>query len=217
VNLLLPFESYGAAPQVLNLGVQARLLRGLAIAQAEALIAAICDVQRVAPLRQMTTRGGWKMSVSMTNCGSAGWTSDRSGYRYCATDPLTGKPWPTMPPLFSKLAQQAAAEGGFGDFRPDACLINLYRPGARLSLHQDRNERDFSAPIVSVSLGLPAIFLWGGRERSDRILRVPLSHGDVVVWGGVDRMTFHGVSPLKDGVHELTGPIRYNLTFRKAL
>jgi DNA oxidative demethylase len=217
VNLVLPLESYGDAPGFLNLGMQARLLSGFAIAQGEALVAAIGDVERVSPLRQMATRGGWKMSVAMTNCGSAGWTSDRSGYRYCATDPLTGRPWPKMPPLFLNLARQAAAAGGFDDFHPDACLINQYRAGSRLSLHQDRNERDFSAPIVSVSLGLPAIFLWGGQKRGERIQRVPLNHGDVVVWGGVDRLTFHGVAALKDGVHDLTGAYRYNLTFRKAL
>jgi DNA oxidative demethylase len=217
VNLLLPLESYGDTHVPLNLGAEAILLRSFATAQSEALIAAIHEVQRISPLRHMATRGGWKMSVAMTNCGAAGWISDRSGYRYGAIDPVTGMPWPTMPAVFSDLARHAAAEAGFSDFLPEGCLINQYSPGARLSLHQDRNERDFSAPIVSVSLGLPAAFLWGGQKRGDRIQRVPLSHGDVVVWGGEDRMRFHGVAPLKNGVHEVTGALRYNLTFRKAL
>jgi DNA oxidative demethylase len=211
------WPSYGDARALLNLGVQAVLLRNFVTGQSEALVAAIQDVQRGSPLRHMETRGGWKMSVAMTNCGAAGWISDRSGYRYGTRDPVSGMPWPAMPPVFSHLARQAAAEAGFMNFHPDACLINQYRPGARLSLHQDRNERDYSAPIVSVSLGLPATFLWGGQKRGDRIRRVPLGHGDVVVWGGADRMNFHGVAPLKDGVHELTGAFRYNLTFRMAL
>jgi len=157
------------------------------------------------------------MSVAMTNCGKAGWVTDRSGYRYDSIDPQTGLPWPDMPALFSALAAGAAAAAGFAGFKPDACLINQYRPGARLSLHQDRNERDFSAPIVSVSLGLPAIFLWGGQKRAQRPERIPLLHGDVAVWGGNDRLTFHGIGPLADGFHPVTEGLRYNLTFRKAL
>jgi alkylated DNA repair protein (DNA oxidative demethylase) len=165
----------------------------------------------------MVTPGGYSMSVAMTNCGAAGWVTDRSGYRYTAEDPSTGRPWPPMPDAFSTLAREAASAAGFLDFTPDACLINRYEPGARMSLHQDRDERDFTAPIVSVSLGLPALFLWGGAKRSERPRRIPLIHGDVVVWGGPARMTFHGVQPLPDGVHPLTGAVRYNLTFRKAL
>ena len=157
------------------------------------------------------------MSVAMTNCGEAGWVTDRSGYRYDAIDPLTGRPWPAMPSAFTDLACAAAATAGFSDFSPDACLVNRYEPGARLSLHQDRNERDFNAPIVSVSLGLPAVFLFGGAQRSARPRRVPLVHGDVVVWGGPARLNFHGVMPLKEGHHPLLGPCRMNLTFRKAL
>jgi len=202
--------------QSVTLGPQATLLTSFAESQATALLAAIDDIGRVSPLRHMVTPGGWTMSVAMTNCGEAGWVTDRSGYRYDAIDPKTGQAWPAMPPVFSALATGAATAGGFTGFTPDACLINQYLPGARLSLHQDRNERDFSAPIVSVSLGLPAIFVWGGQKRSDRPTRVPVMHGDVVVWGGVDRLTFHGVNALADGVHPMAGPVRYNLTFRKA-
>jgi alkylated DNA repair protein (DNA oxidative demethylase) len=157
------------------------------------------------------------MSVAMTSCGAAGWITDRRGYRYDPIDPESGRPWPAMPASFDDLARRAAAAAGFGGFVPDACLINRYEPGARLTLHQDKNERDYSAPIVSASLGLPAVFLWGGLSRSDRPRRVRLAHGDVVVWGGPARMIFHGVDPLRDGEHELTGAVRYNLTFRRAL
>jgi DNA oxidative demethylase len=200
----------------IRLGPQAVLLTAFAQAPAPDLLAALHDVCRDSPLRQMETPGGWKMSVAMTNCGAAGWVSDHSGYRYDAMDPQTGQAWPALPAVFTALATAAAAEAGFAGFVPDACLINQYRPGARLSLHQDRNERDFSAPIVSVSLGLPAIFLWGGHQRAQRTLRVPLMHGDVAVWGGVDRLRFHGVRFLAAGTHPLTGEFRYNLTFRKA-
>ena len=155
------------------------------------------------------------MSVAMTNCGRVGWVSDRTGYRYDATDPDTGAHWPEMPATFLNLAQRAAAEGGFAAYNPDACLINRYRAGAKLSLHQDRDEKDAWAPIVSVSLGLPAVFLWGGKRRSDPARRLRLEHGDVVVWGGPARFVYHGVAPLKDGEHSLTGATRVNLTFRK--
>jgi alkylated DNA repair protein (DNA oxidative demethylase) len=157
------------------------------------------------------------MSVAVTNCGEAGWVTDRSGYRYDAIDPLTEQPWPAMPPAFRRLAVGAAAAGGFPGFAPDACLVNRYEPGARLSLHQDKDERGYDAPIVSVSLGLPAIFLFGDLKRSDRPRRIPLVSGDVVVWGGPARLVFHGVAALADGEHELTGRARINLTFRKAL
>ena len=157
------------------------------------------------------------MSVAMTNCGAAGWVTDRRGYRYDPIDPLTGQPWPPMPAVFMELAQEAAGAAGFADFAPNACLINRYEPGTRLSLHQDRDERDFSAPIVSVSLGLPAVFLFGGAQRSDRPQRVLLRHADVVVWGGPARLNFHGVMPLKEGEHPLLGRRRLNLTLRKAL
>jgi alkylated DNA repair protein (DNA oxidative demethylase) len=164
----------------------------------------------------MVTPGGHSMSVAMTNCGSAGWVTDRSGYRYDGVDPESRAPWPTMPPSFRELATQAAAEAGFDGFAPDACLINRYQPGARMSLHQDKDEDDFSAPIVSVSLGLPATFLFGGMQRSDKPRRFRLEHSDIVVWGGPSRLFFHGVAPLADGEHTLLGRQRINLTFRKA-
>lgn len=193
----------------------AMVLGGFAIDRAPALVAAIESVLGDAPLRHLITPGGWRMSVAMSNCGAVGWVSDRSGYRYDPVDPLSGRGWPAMPALFTALAAEAAVAAGFAAFAPDACLINRYEPGARLSLHQDRDEQDRAAPIISVSLGLPATFLWGGQERRDRPRRVRLGHGDVVVWGGPARFTFHGVDPVADGTHALTGAARYNLTFRK--
>ena len=156
------------------------------------------------------------MSVAMTNCGALGWVTDRTGYRYDGIDPESGKRWPAMPASFLTLATSAAAAAGFPQFLPDACLINRYEPGAKLSLHQDKNERDFDAPIVSVSLGIPAVFLFGGMERGDKTLRVPVKHGDVVVWGGPARLRYHGVMPLKQGYHDVLGANRVNLTFRRA-
>ena len=192
------------------------LLRSFALDQAEALIQAAQQVIASAPLRHLVTPGGRAMSVGMTNCGALGWTSSRTGYRYTSTDPLTSQPWPPMPACFADLALRAAAEAGFDHFRPDACLINRYEPGTRLSLHQDRDESDLSAPIVSVSLGLPAVFLFGGLQRGDRPARWRLAHGDVVVWGGASRLAFHGVAPLADGDHPSLGRQRINLTFRLA-
>jgi alkylated DNA repair protein (DNA oxidative demethylase) len=180
------------------------------------LIADLRAVVEQAPFRHMVTPGGHQMSVAMTNCGSAGWVTDRTGYRYDANDPLAGRPWPAMPPSFCRLAGQAAAHAGFGGFSPDACLVNRYEPGAKMSLHQDKDEHDFGAPIVSVSLGLPAVFLFGGLKRSDKPRRFRLEHGDVVVWGGPARLVFHGVAPLADGEHAIMGRQRINLTFRKA-
>jgi alkylated DNA repair protein (DNA oxidative demethylase) len=199
------------------LGPRVALLRGFAREDAPALIAAISAIAAVSPFRHMVTPGGWAMSVALTNCGQVGWVTDRTGYRYDPIDPLSGQPWPEMPPMLADLAAGAAAAAGFGGFRPDACLVNRYAPGARLSLHQDRNERDFDQPIVSISLGLPAIFLWGGKTRADRIQRIPLVHGDVLFWGGPDRLTFHGVHSLAEGEHPLTGAYRCNFTFRRAL
>jgi alkylated DNA repair protein (DNA oxidative demethylase) len=193
------------------------LLRGFAKPVEGDLIADLRDIVELAPFRHMLTPGGHKMSVAMTNCGGLGWVADRTGYRYDANDPETGKPWPAMPPSFRDLAGQAAARAGFGGFSPDACLINRYQPGARMSLHQDKDEDDFGAPIVSVSLGLPAIFLFGGLRRGDRPRRFRLEHGDITVWGGPARLAFHGVAPLADGEHALLGRQRINLTFRKAL
>jgi DNA oxidative demethylase len=192
------------------------LLGGFALERATALIAAIGDIKAAAPFRHLVTPGGFRMSVAMTNCGSLGWVSDRRGYRYDACDPVSDRPWPPMPPVFLELAGAAAQAAGFPGFTPDACLLNRYDPGARLTLHQDKDERDFSAPIVSVSLGLPAIFLFGGDSRKDKQRRVPLQHGDVVVWGGPARLHHHGVLALKDGYHDLLGAQRLNLTFRRA-
>ena len=200
-----------------SLGRGAVVLRGFAIADEAALLAALAQVIAQAPLRHMVTPGGFRMSVAMTNCGARGWISDREGYRYEAIDPVSAAYWPPMPEVFSALATRAAAQAGFEDFAPDACLANRYEPGVRLSLHQDKDERDFSAPIVSVSLGIPAVFLFGGDNRSDKQKRVPLAHGDVVVWGGPARLRYHGVLPLKDNQHALLGGYRFNLTFRKAV
>jgi alkylated DNA repair protein (DNA oxidative demethylase) len=199
------------------LGPRAVLLRGFARERAPELLATIGAIAAVSPFRHMVTPGGWEMSVALTNCGNVGWVTDRSGYRYDAIDPATGRQWPAMPHVFADLAVEAAEAAGFGNFRPDACLVNRYAPGARLSLHQDRNEHDFDQPIVSVSLGLSAIFLWGGMRRADETRRIPLIHGDVMVWGGPDRLKFHGVHRLAKGEHPLTGPYRFNFTFRRAL
>lgn len=192
------------------------VLRGFALPAEAALLDGLQRVVAQAPLRRMVTPGGFTMSVAMTNCGALGWVSDRRGYRYAPLDPGSALPWPAMPQAFARLAVAAAARAGFPGFAPDACLVNRYEPGARLTLHQDRNERDFGAPIVSVSLGLPAVFLFGGLERSERPRRIPLAHGDVVVWGGPARLRHHGVMPVKSGDHPLLGGCRVNLTFRRA-
>ena len=191
-------------------------LPGHALAQDRALLAAIKQVTAEAPFRHLETPGGLRMSVAMSNCGACGWVSDRRGYRYADTDPLSGQPWPAMPTLFRELARSAATSAGYAGFEPDAGLINRYLPGTKLSLHQDRDEADFSAPIVSVSLGLPAMFQFGGLQRADPAQRLPLAHGDVVVWGGNSRLRFHGVLALKPGHHPLLGEQRINLTFRRA-
>ena len=199
-----------------DLAAGAFVLHRFALPNEPALLAALQDVTTRALFRHMITPGGFRMSVAMTNCGSLGWVTDRTGYRYDAIDPDSGQRWPALPPSFLTLAQSAAAEGGFSDFLPDACLVNRYEPGAKLSLHQDKDERDFGAPIVSVSLGVPAVFLFGGLKRTDKTKRVPVTHGDVVVWGGPARLRYHGVMPLKPGQHRLFGEYRVNLTFRKA-
>ncbi len=193
------------------------LLRGFATHEAPALVDAIEVISNSTPFRTMTTPGGRKMSVEMTNCGDVGWLSDNRGYRYVPEDPVTNKAWPAMPIPFEDLAKRAAAISGFENFLPDSCLTNRYLPGSKLSLHQDRDERNFDAPIVSVSLGSPAVFLFGGQCRADRPRRILLENGDVVVWGGPARLTFHGIAPLADEHHPLTGACRLNLTFRKAL
>ena len=192
------------------------LLRAFAAPQAAALVQDLQHVTACSPLRCMTTRGGYRMSVAMSNCGTTGWITDERGYRYDCRDPLTAACWPAMPTSFSMLATCAAGVAGFPAFLPDACLISRYEPGARLSLHQDRDESDLESPIVSISLGLPAVFLFGGQRRSEWANRVPLAHGDVVVWGGPSRLRFHGVMPLGDGEHPLLGRCRINLSLRKA-
>ncbi len=207
----------GPEESVERLGEAALVLRGFARNLAAELVAAVENIAVAAPFRNMVTPGGYRMSVAMTNCGRAGWVTDRSGYRYDPVDPMTGQPWPTIPGLFRRLAGDAAAAGGFAGFEPDACLINRYEPGTKLSLHRDEDERDLTAPIVSVSLGLPAVFLFGGKKRGDRPRRIGLESGDVVVWGGPDRLAYHGVAPLAEGDDPLTGSRRINLTFRKAL
>jgi alkylated DNA repair protein (DNA oxidative demethylase) len=194
----------------------ASLLRGFSLDIASAVLAEIERIEAAAPFRHLETPGGFRMSVGMTNCGAVGWVSDRRGYRYTTCDPSSGQPWPPMPAIFSALAERAAHAAGFEGFGPDACLINRYVPGARLTLHQDKDENDFRAPIVSVSLGLPAVFIFGGNSRKDKQRRLPLQHGDVVVWGGEARLFHHGVLTLKDGIHAMLGRQRINLTFRRA-
>jgi len=190
------------------------LLRAFATEEAPSLVEEVARIAQSAPFRHLVTPGGYTMSVAMTNCGRVGWVSDRTGYRYDPVDPDTGATWPAMPGAFLDLAARAAAEAGFPHYDPDACLINRYIAGAKLGLHQDRDERDAWAPIVSISLGLPAVFLWGGQSRSDPVRRLRVESGDVAVWGGPARFIYHGVAPLKDGQHPLTGAARINLTFR---
>ena len=211
------FDNVSAAlPSREEMTEGAVLLRGFARPIQHELLRSLDEITAQAPFRHMSTPGGFEMSVAMTNCGSLGWVTDAKGYRYDGNDPVSGKSWPAMPSVFRELAERAAVQGGFAGFAPEACLVNRYEPGARMSLHQDRDETDFSAPIVSVSLGLPAIFMFGGLKRSDKPARYRLEHGDVVVWGGPSRLFFHGVAPLADGEHALLGRKRINLTFRKA-
>jgi alkylated DNA repair protein (DNA oxidative demethylase) len=193
----------------------AALLRGFAASDAPTLLAEVEEVAAHSPFRLMSARG-YPMSVAMSNCGTVGWVTDETGYRYDSLDPKTARSWPMMPSSFRELGAAAAVAAGFERFVPDACLLSRYTPGARLSLHQDKDERDLESPIVSISLGLPAVFLFGGLRRSDRPRRVPVAHGDVVVWGGAARLRFHGVLPLKDGCHPLLGSCRLNLSLRKA-
>ncbi len=199
-----------------QIGEQSYVLRGYALPWLERLLPELRAVLAQSPFRQMVTPGGFTMSAALSSCGELGWTTDRQGYRYSPLDLERQQPWPALPNVLRELATTAAAAAGFEGFVPDACLINRYVPGARMSLHQDKNERDFSAPVVSLSLGLPAVFLFGGHQRSDKTQKTSLFHGDVVVWGGVDRLRFHGVLPVKHGVHQRMGPQRINLTFRKA-
>ena len=209
------FAAIGPAPLVPG-STASVLLRGFALPRVAQLLAAIDAVTQAAPLRHMAVPGGLRMSVAMSNCGQLGWVTDTRGYRYVRQDPAGSAPWPAMPSVFLQLAREAAEAAGYPGFAPDACLVNRYVPGARMALHQDKDECDFTAPIVSVSLGLPATFLFGGALRADRAARIVLLHGDVVVWGGKDRLRYHGVAPLKDGQHDVLGAQRLNLTFRKA-
>jgi alkylated DNA repair protein (DNA oxidative demethylase) len=214
-DLFEPIAPCDPANEIMAKG--AMLLRGAAILLERELLAALDDITTTSPFRHMVTPGGYTMSVAMTNCGAAGWITDRTGYRYDRIDPETGYLWPLMPDCFLELAVAAATEAGYPGFCPDACLINRYEPGARLSLHQDKNERNFGKPIVSVSLGLPATFQFGGLKRSDPVKKFALRRGDIAVWGGPSRLCYHGVAELKDGCHETVGRKRINLTFRGAL
>lgn len=210
------FEALPARRATEHLAPGAVVLRGFGRASEKELLDTVTQIAAVSPFRHLVTPGGYRMSVAMTNSGELGWVSDRSGYRYDAIDPVTGQPWPPTPALFRELAARAAATAGYESFRPDACLINRYAPGTRLSLHRDHDERDATAPIVSVSLGVPARFLWGGLHRSARTRSIVLESGDVVVWGGESRFVYHGIAPLPESRHSLTGELRINLTFRKA-
>jgi len=203
-------------PRQEDLAPGATLLRGFVAPEGAAILPALWEVVQQAPFRHMITPGGFRMSVAMTNCGALGWVTDRTGYRYDPRDPANGLPWPALPPAFAELAAKAASQARFGGFVPDACLVNRYAAGARMSLHQDKDEQDFTQPIVSVSLGIPAVFLPGGFKRTDKTLRVRLSHGDVVVWGGPARLRYHGVLALQEAHHPVMGAYRINLTFRKA-
>ncbi|WP_380058394.1 DNA oxidative demethylase AlkB [Falsihalocynthiibacter sp. SS001] len=208
------FDDIPQAPVTLAEGavVLPQFVGDRSVAITEGLLA----VAKAAPFRNMVTPGGRRMSVAMTNCGPLGWVSDAQGYRYTAHDPIGGAAWPEMPQVFAVLAKEAANAAGYEGFVPDACLINRYDIGSKLSLHQDRDEEGFEHPIVSVSLGIPAVFLFGGLNRSDPKRKIQLEHGDVVVWGGSSRLRYHGIQPIKDAQHPALGPFRYNLTFRRA-
>ena len=199
-----------------QIGEQSYVLRGYALPWLERVLPELRAVLVQSPFRHMVTPGGYTMSAALSSCGALGWTTSPQGYRYSSLDPERQQPWPSMPAVLRELAINAASAAGFDGFAPDACLINRYVPGARMSLHQDKNERDYSAPVVSLSLGLPAVFLFGGHQRSDKTQKISLFHGDVAVWGGVDRLRFHGVLPIKEGAHPRMGPQRINLTFRTA-
>jgi alkylated DNA repair protein (DNA oxidative demethylase) len=216
-TLFLPLDEPQRPVGCIKLSPRAAVLAGFARGRESTLYADMLAVAAQAPFRRMITPGGHQMQVAITNAGAAGWVSDRKGYRYDPADPDSGRPWPALSTSFEAIAREAASVLDFDGFMPDACLINRYAPGAKLSLHQDRNERNFGAPVVTVSLGLPAIFQWGGAQRSDRPTAVRLEHGDVMVWGGPDRLNFHGVKELAEGEHPLAGPYRYSLTFRQAL
>ena len=212
----LPLSSQEETPRQEQIAEGALLLRSYLAGSETEIFDVLPSVFAASPFRHMVTPGGFRMSVAMTNAGRVGWTSDRTGYRYSPVDPLTGKPWPALPEICRQLAREAASAAGYDGFEPDVCLINRYEPGAKMSLHQDKDEQDFTQPIVSLSLGLPAVFLFGGSSRKDRPARIRLFHGDVIVWGGPTRLAYHGVAPLAQGTHPLVGDCRLNLTFRRA-
>jgi len=191
-------------------------LRGFALPEADALWALVSAHLATHPPQQMMTPMGYPMSVKTTSLGDYGWVGNATGYGYARLNPVTNQPWPPIPTLLLSLAQRAANAAGYADYCPDTCLINLYQTGAKMGLHQDKDELDFTQPIVSVSLGVPATFLFGGAKRTDKTAKIPLTHGDVVVWGGASRRYFHGVNAVKLGQHPLLGALRCNLTFRKA-
>ncbi|MCB9879012.1 MAG: DNA oxidative demethylase AlkB [Planctomycetes bacterium] len=192
------------------------LLRGRALPVVDELLVGVQDVVEASPLRHMITPGGAPMAAAQSNCGALGWVADRRGYRYEACDPETGRPWPAMPQVFASLARDAAGECGYDGFDPDCCLLNRYEVGCGMGQHVDADEQDFAWPIVSVSLGLPMTFRFGGVERGGKTLPVVLQHGDVLVFGGAARRRYHGTSPLKRGVHPVLGACRVNLTLRRA-
>ena len=210
------FDDASLFPSQQQLAEGVCLLSGQANSMMPAIWQAVEDVLRQAPLRQMQTPGGYTMSVAMSNCGELGWISDRHGYRYSRLDPQSGQPWPAMPEILQELARIWAAEAGFDNFVSNACLINCYQAGSKMSLHLDRDERDFAHPILTLSLGLPARFMLGGLQRQDPYRKLLLQHGDVLVFGGPARLCFHGIMPLADGDHALLGKRRISLTFRRA-
>lgn len=173
-------------------------------------------ITKVSPFRKMMTPNGHYTGVALTNCGDFGWTSDRNEYRYSSSDPLNNQPWLAIPESFKALAKNAAHVAGFKDFEPDACLINQYLIGTKLGSHQDKNEKDFSQPIVSVSIGLSAVFQIFGNQRAGQAINYRLYDGDVVVWGNSARLCYHGVRTLSAAELDPTCQQRINITFRKS-
>jgi len=210
------FANDSAEPLHTAIGEQALLFHQFLSQTDEALLSDVRAVLKQSPLRHLHTPSGHKMSVKSSNCGHYGWLTDEHGYRYQSIDPVTKKPWPQMPDSISIQAIEVARLAGFENFKPDSCLINVYMPGAKMGLHQDKDEADFTKPIVSFSFGLSMNFLWGGFKRSDKYQKVILQHADALVWGGKDRLRYHGVQQLKEGVHPITGRCRVNLTIRQA-
>lgn len=194
----------------------AMVLRRFATPVVVALMEGVEAVVAQSPLRRLIVPNGRPMRIEMTNCGLVGWVNIDGRYRYSRVDPLTGRSWPGMPATFRRIAGAAASAAGYPDFQPAVCIINRYAVGADLQMHQDRDDTQDRQPVVSVSLGLPAIFHFGGQGRGEKPLTIPLDDGDVVVWGGASRMHRHGVAPVAPGVHPRTGAYRYNLTFRTA-